>query len=448
MQAVRRPITLVLAGGLALQLVLAALPTFHPDADLFRAWGETLARVGPDGFYHVRMFHAYAPGYMYFLWLLGSLDRAFGFSSAQWDYALKLPSIAADLGSAYLLYRLLAGQRPRWRVGAAALYLLFPATLLIGPVWGQNDGVLAFFLLLAVYFLAKDRPVLAALAFTAGFVVKPQAIAALPFLVFWVVRDHPPNWKRVRAGLRVPVPPATWIRTIGSSLVLGLVVSFPFFPSLLLWRPLVGLFDQARNATNAFRINSWFAFNFWYLLGKDTADRCDSTACVNPTKSHVTYLTHGEHFFGVSTRLWGFFLFAVALASVIVVLRRARGPAFLALGTSLSILSFYVFTTRMHERYLFPFFLPFLTACVFLKSRVLWAAFAVLGAAHFLNLYLVYTHAGDNALRYQRLYGWLLSANLWGTGIETAQALSAIVVAGLFVLVLTAWRLAAGPDTA
>ena len=102
----------------------------------------------------------------------------------------------------------------------------------------------------------------------------------------------------------------------------------------------------------------------------------------------------------------------------------------------------------MHERYLFPFFLPFLAACVLFRSRVLWTVFGLLGAVHFLNLYLVYTQA-DNDLRYQRLYDWLRDPNLWSTGIETPQLLSAIILAGLLVLVPTAYRLANhSPETA
>lgn len=429
----------MLAGGLALRLVLAALPGFTADALLFQAWAETLARVGPDGLYESSLFHAYTPGYMYVLWLLGSLDEIFSFSASQWDYALKLPSIAADVGSAYLLYRFLAGARTGWRIGAPALYLLFPATILIGPIWGQNDSILAFFILLTVYFVAKDRPVAAALALTAGFIVKPQAIFALPFLVFWIVRDHPPAWRRVKAILRVPVPPKLWLRMIGSSLLATFVVIFPFFPSLVLWRPFGDLVEQVSGATNAARINSWFAYNFWYFLGSETAGRCDVSACLNEETGQVT---SGAQFLGLSTRFWGFFLFAVAVAAVIMVLRRVRGPAFLALGTSLSILAAYVFMTRMHERYLFPFFLPLLAACVFLKSRVLWAAFGVLGAVHFLNLYLVYS-SEEEKLRYQPLYDWLRNEDLWGSGLETAQLLSAVVLAGLLVLIPTAYRLAA-----
>lgn len=447
-RAGRKWILGVLAGGLVLRLFLAAVPGFGPDIGIFRDWAETIARVGPDDFYDQSgQFHAYAPGYLHYMWLLGSLDEVFGFTRSQWDYVLKLPAIAADIGSAFLLYRFLEGREERWRVGAAALYLLFPATLLVGPIWGQTDSIQAFFVLLAIYFLARDRPVGAALAFTVGFIIKPQAIGALPFLAFWFIRDHPPAWRRVTARLRAPVPPRTWLTAVGSSLVLTYAVIFPFFPSAP-WRSFSGLVEQVGNASNVWPVNSFFAYNFWNLFGADTAGRCDISRCPNTPIGHVTYYTHGVEVLGLTTRAWGLFLFALAVVGVMLVLRKARGPAFLALGTSLSILAFFVFVTRMHERYLFPFFLPFLAACVLLKSRLLWAAFAVLGVVHFLNLYVVYANA-EGGLRYERLFEWIRSVDLWGTGLETAQVLSAVVVAGLLVLVPAAYRLAAGkPDTA
>jgi hypothetical protein len=135
-------------------------------------------------------------------------------------------------------------------------------------------------------------------------------------------------------------------------------------------------------------------------------------------------------------------LFAVAVASVIVVLRKARGPASLALGTSLCMLSFFVFATRMHERYLFPFFLPFLAACVLLRSRVLWTAFGLLAAVNTLNMYYVYTNHPEQPLRAQGLYEWLGDRHLGGTDLATGQLLSLIVVAAVPALVLEAHRLA------
>ena len=153
--------------------------------------------------------------------------------------------------------------------------------------------------------------------------------------------------------------------------------------------------------------------------------------------------TPGTEFLGLTTRTWGSVLFVFTVVAVIVVLRNARGPGFLALGTSLSMLAFFVFMTRMHERNLFPFFLPFLAACVLLRSRVLWTAFVALATVNFLNMYFVYTnHPEEEPLRVQGLYEWLADRQLWGTDLGTGQVLAFIVVATVPVLVFEAHRLA------
>ncbi len=183
------PILLVLTIGLLVRLGAAALPGFGIDLGTFQFWSVQLAEEGPWNFYNNDFLSDWTPGYLYVLWLIGSLDSLFSFSGDQFWYTLKLPSIAADLASAYLLYRILEGQKDGIRVGAAALYLLHPVVLLVGPVWGQVDSMLAFFLLLTVYYLARRRTLMAAVAYTVGFLVKPLAIGALPVFVFWGLRD-------------------------------------------------------------------------------------------------------------------------------------------------------------------------------------------------------------------------------------------------------------------
>jgi dolichyl-phosphate-mannose-protein mannosyltransferase len=416
---------------------LAAVPGFPDDLRYFRLWGATIASGGPEDFYASKGLHNYPPGYMYVLWLLGELDEKIGFDRSEWDYLLKLPSILADLGSAYLLYLLLAGLTARERLGAAALYLLFPAALLVGAIWGQVDSILAFLVLLAVYLLDRGRPLAGALAFTLGFLVKPQALAALPFLIFWVVRDHRPLWWRIRANVRVPMPPMLWLRMIGASMSVALIVALPFFPSPLLWRPIVDLVHQVKHAaTEFYPINSSYAYNFWQLLG--IARRCDVPVCRDKGTGVVS---DGTDFLGLTTRHWGLALFAISAAAVIVVLRKARGPGFLALGTSLCMLAFFVFMTRMHERYLFPFFLPFLAACFLLRSRVLWTVLVALGSVHLLNVWFLYRIPEGTALK----VGWLadrLYPELWVTGLSTGRAFALIVVGGFMAALWETYRLA------
>ncbi len=387
----------ILFSGLVLRLALAAIPGFDGDIGTFQSWSNTLANDGPWNFYDPDFFTDYAPGYMYVLWTLGWLNKALHFSNGTFEYLLKLPAIAADLASAYLLYRVLEGLRPAARLAASALYLMLPASLLIGPIWGQVDSILALFLLLSVYFIGRERPLPGALAFTVGFLVKPQAIAALPFLAFWIMRRH---------------PPVVWLKITGASLLLAVILVTPFF-TYEPWRLVSELYD-ATNVEN-YRVNSFWAYNFWMIDGFQDGFKPDSQA-----------------FLGISHRIWGMVLFATTVFASIIAMRKSQGVGALALGTALGMLAFYVFLTRMHERYLFAFFLPCLAACVLLQSRILWAAFAGLCALHFLNLYHVYDYytkffyENQTNLHVGWFYDWFADSDMLSTGFETVQVLSVL----------------------
>ncbi|MCH7485061.1 MAG: glycosyltransferase family 39 protein, partial [Chloroflexi bacterium] len=295
--SVRLPgIEMLLVAGLLLRLGLAFLPGFGVDMGTFQAWANSLANDGPWNFYNETSFTDYAPGYMYVLWFIGEANQVFGFSQDQYEYILKIPSIIADIASAFLIYRILADQKPGVRLGATALYVFFPAALWIGPIWGQVDSILAFFLLLSVYYIGRDRPVHGAVAFTIGFLMKPQAIAALPFLAFWILRDNWGNWRPI--VLCSVVPP-----------LVMLVLITPFF-EFQPWRLVEVLYD-ASNVAN-YRVNSFWAYNFWNIGGLfDQGFKCDSCG------------TEGTEWLGIATRYWGLSFFLVAMEF----LRYLIGPA-------------------------------------------------------------------------------------------------------------------------
>lgn len=432
----------LLLAGLAVRLALAFFPGFGVDMGTFRAWGNDLATHGPGDFYREGFFADYAPGYLYVLWFFGELNQQFHFSDDQYEYILKFPSIAADLGSAYLIYLILAGQNMRVRMGAVAIYLFFPAALIIGAVWGQVDSILAFFLLLSVYFIGRGKPVHGAVAYTVGFIVKIQAIAALPFLIFWIIREHPPNFWPFRSKPDPNEPPvsSTLVLCATVPLLVLLVIITPFF-ELEPWR-LLEVMEHATKTPN-YRVNSFFAYNFWTIGGLfEWGFRCDGSQCP-PVAEGVE--DRSTYFLGIATRWWGMGGFLVALVLILYTLRNARGTGWLALGTALSVLAFYLFMTRMHERYAFPAFLPLLVAVAFVNNRYLWAAFAVTSAIHFFNLYHVYAYYNPNELMWKRGYDWLAHSDFLGTGFETVQVLSVVFVASFIAMLVTAFTLLRDP---
>lgn len=367
----------IFAAALVVRLLLASLPGFGVDLGTFQAWSERLANDDPWNFYQPNEFTDYAPGYMYVLWLIGELSKVLHFNQDQWQYILKVPAIVADLASTYLVYRMLDKESPIRQLSATLAYAFFPPALLVGAYWGQVDSILAFFLLFSVYFLSRDRPVAGAVAYTIGFLVKPQSIAALPFLAFWILRKYPPKFSG-----STPQIPRVLIECTVVPLAVMIVLITPFF-EYQPWKFIDVLQDSA--TTCSYRVNSFWAYNFWNTGGlfemgfkPDSNHACSGTAVVGTT------------FLGLQTQYWGWLLFGSAIASILYLLRNARSAGLLALGTGLSMMAFYLFLTRMHERYVFGAFLPLLVACALIHSRVLWGLFVATATVHFINLYHVF----------------------------------------------------------
>jgi hypothetical protein len=252
----------------------------------------------------------------------------------------------------------------------------------------------------------------------------------------------------IHFGVRYPTIPIVYCVIVPLAVLFVLIV--PFF-TYEPWRLVSELYDST-NVAN-YRVNSFWAFNFWMTGGLfDMGFKCDlASACEGDGAANAT------EFLGIATRYWSLIMFGGAQGLIIFSLRKARGTGFLALGVALSMLAFYMFLTRMHERYVFPAFLPLLVACVYLNSRVLWAAFVAAVAVHVLNMYQVFSYyyffnPEEKAnfpgfLRVDFLYEWLeksdafgFSVPLFGT-LSTVQVLSMLFVACFAVLISAAYIL-------
>jgi hypothetical protein len=258
--------------------------------------------------------------------------------------------------------------------------------------------MLAFFLLLTVYYLARGRTLVAAVVYTVGFLVKPLAIGALPVFVFWALRDEIrqvlPNLPETAEPLRRAIAFGKSLAArvwppVAAALAAALLLLLPFFPS----NPLA-IIGQLQDATEVYPFNSFYAYNFWGLTGWLKSDQ-------------LTFL-------GLAYRWWGIILYAAASISIIWTFRDAKGPGPLALGTALSVLAFFLFMTRMHERYLFASILLLMTAGFAMNSRAIWAALAVLSVVQFFNVYYAYINftsmpfeTEDNYLRVGWLFTWI-----------------------------------------
>jgi len=115
-------------------------------------------------------------------------------------FLLKQPGILADVGSAYLLYRL--GERWAGPNGPAmallAFWSFFPYAIIITAIWGQFDSIIVVLLLLLLY---ARTPIERSVLYGIGIFVKWLTVIFLPLEVF---RDRGVRRLAALLGLAIP----------------------------------------------------------------------------------------------------------------------------------------------------------------------------------------------------------------------------------------------------
>ena len=430
-------IALVLALGLALRLIIAyvLLPGsgFGTDIISFQGWAGRLATEGPGTLYQSG-FIDYTPGYMYVLWLIGSVAPWLGGIGD----LIKLPPILADAAIGYLVWSMARELGARQSVA-----------LLAAPVLRPQPGQLVRQRRVGPGRLVRRR---VPAARPARAVARPpgarrdlhdargghQAAARHPR----AARRHhhdPPGAVAGRRGTatirrRTRIEPRAgllgrflaWERETGrpirilttglAGLITAVILAAPFNLSVVELTPQApfvrsGLLEQVGRAAGGYPYVTVNAYNPWALvpgdsgltLAHDGLWMCDTTG-IGPNTSGGDRCSTGTAFIGP--------LPAVAVGSalllasiVLIVVIAARHPDRRTLLVALAVLAlvFFVVPTRVHERYLFPFYaLAAILAAVSIRWRV---AYVALSVATFLNMYVVLTTIYDNS-RF-RISDWL-----------------------------------------
>ncbi|HEX7173322.1 MAG TPA: hypothetical protein VF365_12045 [Candidatus Limnocylindria bacterium] len=332
---------LLLVAAVAIRLLALGVEGHNGDVHVTGGWAERMAEVGPWRFYEGS--GSIYPALLYPLWGIGAL-----LDGEALDLAIKGLAIPFDVGIGVLLYWMMRGRAGEGvALVTSGLYLLNPAVILAGPIWGQVDsaGTLPFLGAL-VALSARHHGVAGALAVLAT-LVKPQfGLAVFPVLVVAGLRAHRTHSVR-------PIVDAGAGMLIAGLGVLASVALNPF--------RYIGLLGETAVRQPETSLN---AFNPWGLLVGFGIP--DEPYVVAGTLSLVA---------GMAGSLWGL---------------RRRPDLAVVLGVgALLTLALYFLPTRVHERYLFP-------------AIAVLAPFALAGPAH-LAAYLALSAAFSAALLYALL---------------------------------------------
>jgi hypothetical protein len=169
---------LSLAFATAVKLYLALFTVGSFDLLVFRGHLSNISNLGVDvyrteGPYFQPFNHP--PPFLHFIRFIGWLSRV-GVSFESWfGFWLRLSAILADLGSFFVVYKLMR----KWSFRKLLVFALCPTAVLISGFHGQTDPIMVFFLLLAIY-LAEKQSHWAGVAFALSICVKVVPLIFLP----------------------------------------------------------------------------------------------------------------------------------------------------------------------------------------------------------------------------------------------------------------------------
>ncbi len=356
-----------------LRVLIAFIPGGNPyDQTCFKAWGIDMLRHGPAAFYTASQGLIpcdYPPLYPLFLgawaWLYHLVDpgivswtRDQVFAMSPMNGWFKLPGGVADLLNGWLVLRLLRPLVGDERATSAARLILFNPLFLYDSVyWGQMDAILLSFFLLVLWALRSGHLVRGAILGAAAVLLKPQGLFLLPFaLLTQLGRRHGGRW------------PLAFLGATG----LAVLLVRPFWPAEPVWTSLAPLLDRMRGTADGYPVTSLHAFNLHALTGMSVPD--------------------SRIFLGLSQQIWGLVFVALVQGLLAWRLLRPLQDERFFLGGFLSVGAWFLFATRMHERYFIPA-IGLLTLAVVLEPR--WRrVYVILCTVSILNL----LHAQDPAI--------------------------------------------------
>ena len=257
-----------------------------------------------DGFLALRdNFSNYTPPYLYLMWLATKLP-------VQKLYAIKLIAVPFDFLLAFVVLLITRHKYQNKTISMLAFFaaVFAPTVIFNSALWAQSDAMYTSFLLAAVFYLMKKKPVAAFACFSIALSFKTQAVFLAPLFLVLYLKKRVPAWVVVLA-------PAIYFLFV--------------IPAWIAGRPLRDLMTMHVQQAETFRQLTMNAPNFYQWLPDD-------------------YDLFGR--FGIVLALT-----CVFVVCLVVWKSAAEMTEELIIRLALlTVLLMPFFMPRMHERYFFP----------------------------------------------------------------------------------------------
>ncbi|WP_250230128.1 phospholipid carrier-dependent glycosyltransferase [Anaeropeptidivorans aminofermentans] len=345
--------------GLSLRILSAFITEGYPgDIQCFKDWSKMLSEDGFSSFYSSDAFTDYPPGYMYVLFILGKAKDFFRIETdAAFTLLIKMPAILFDILTSVFIYKISEkrmDKKTAWLIGL--IYAVNPAVILDSSVWGQVDSVYSFFLILSIYYLASDKIIRSFGLFAIALIVKPQSLIMSPVYIFYVY-----NYIRKNGFKKESITNIIDGITVGLFVIVGGIL--PFTKAL----DATDVIVQYINTLKSYPYASLNAFNLYAVFGGNWAS-------INDIFILMPY------------SLWSIiFIVLITIGSIGLLKRNSSKGNYFFVGALLFISTF-MFSVKVHERYLFTAIPFMLMAYVYNKDKRIFLLYLSLSLSFFINV--------------------------------------------------------------
>jgi len=227
--------------SMGLFLRISFIPANTPDMEAYIQWYSFILRNGIAQSLGSQTF-GYNPPFIYLL-AFATLTRSF----LQPIVAIKLISITFDILNSILIYKIVHTQYQEEKIAilAALVFWVAPTIIVNGSFWGQTDSLYTCFLLLTVFMLIREKPTLALIAFALSIAIKAQGVVIVPLLGVLFFKKRIPFY---------------------SFLIVPVIYTATFIPTILAGRPIGSLFATYKAQTETFAKASNNAANLFFFV--------------------------------------------------------------------------------------------------------------------------------------------------------------------------------------
>lgn len=354
----------LLIAAFALRVVISNYVVGHKtDINCFTSWGY---RAATDGFaaFYTQGFSDYPPGYIYVLSLMSRISTLLGHGvhAADGSYDLvcvlltKLPSIIADLGSAYLVYRL---ARKKLRFEASflimALIAFNPVLIYVSSGWGQIDQILTVLLVCSILLLMDNKPIWGGIVYGLSILLKPQALMAGPLLaiayMMYVFDNSFFAFTTVECKDKLSKRLLKTIIAVACACAMIVLTAIPFSSKELPWYEII--VNKYLGTATSYNYASVNAYNVYALFGANWKS-IDGIAFAG-----INYGTLGT--IGM--------VLSIVFSAVLYIIGRKKHSGALTLSVAYLFAALFTVGHYMHERYIMPMILMLIVAYLLYSDR-------------------------------------------------------------------------------